>query len=108
MSGGTGTGWALESKKTKNLENLASLGEAQLKGVLQSYIKTLNETLEVLNNSEKDNSGALDPILSDYKYLYESQTERFREEYGVEFSELQNQYNKILPEINKYLKIKSD
>ena len=89
----------------KNIEKLASLGEEQLEKVLEGYLGKLKETLEVLNKSEVKNSGALNPLLSDYKILYEQGIKNFGNEFGIEFPKLQKQYEVMLPQINKYLEL---
>jgi hypothetical protein len=78
-------------KMTEDTEKLAGLGRFYLKCGLRTKINDIKESLgDFLINK-------------DYE-IFNFEAKFLKDSYGVEFPELQKQYEEILPEINKYLK----
>jgi hypothetical protein len=90
---------------TKNVEKLAKLGEFYLQSDFKFSLTNIKCTLEYIQNISK-NTDTYDRHKSDLnswvKYLKRT-VESVKENYDVEFPELEAEYEKLLPEINKHL-----
>jgi septation ring formation regulator EzrA len=85
----------------KNIEKLAELGELCMKIKLEKNLNKVKKALE----QEKYNSGH-QTYLAIFTEEYNNKVKIFMDNYGVEFPELQKEFEKILPEINKYIGVK--
>ena len=85
----------------KNIEKLAEFGEYTIEWNLRT---SLNHLKEALNNTKYMSEPH--PDLAILVESFNTQVKNFKKNYGVEFPEIQEQYNKILPEIKKYIEVK--
>jgi hypothetical protein len=94
------------NKMRKNIELLAELGEKYLKKDLNKSLDSIRVQKVNLEQGYIDEYDKTNYIswLEDGINSYNAKVKVYKETYGVEFPELQKQYEAILPKINKYLK----
>lgn len=84
-------------------QRLLEFGKGKLEGIiLEEFIK-IKVALEDLNRNKEDESNF--QKLKNHISRYERFINDFKETYGVEFKDIQERYNKLSSEINKYLQM---
>ena len=77
------------------------MGETILKRDLDEDFGAIRIALKILNN--KKGIPQITSHLASFKNSYEKKTSEYREKYGIEFTDLQKEYEEMLPEIKNYL-----
>jgi hypothetical protein len=79
----------------KNIEELAKIGEITLKLKLEDTLRHIKKHLQIGDSL----------LLKDCLFVYRDKVKIFKEKYDVEFPDIEGEYQKMLPEIDKYLEL---
>jgi hypothetical protein len=88
----------------KNIEKLTKLNKISLRNQLANGVRNIRLTLDELDHNI--NTGGNKAVLISFNNLYKIWVDRFYNEYGFKFPELQKQYDELVPKINEYLEVK--
>jgi septation ring formation regulator EzrA len=99
----------------KNENLIDKLTKEQANNLLNNAKKTLGFLLKEDIRKIKENLGEIKKagvdlehhrrVLNLKKSFYKEAINHYKKDYGLEFPEIERQYNKMLPEINQYLNV---
>jgi|APSaa5957512622_1039677.scaffolds.fasta_scaffold468413_1 hypothetical protein len=88
----------------KNIEKLAEYGETRIKEDLLKSVRSIENDLESVNDEVEQQSRETNKrYLKQDVIQYLALTKSYKEEYGVEFPEIEAQYDKLKSQVDNLI-----